>query len=70
VSEVDVTIHVDKICQILDEVIIGGMVQETTMTEILDVYATLKEGEARDNTILSAKVGIEKYFGDILSRQM
>ncbi len=65
VCELDLVFNLEKVHQILDELIMGGMVVETRMNEILDVYSAQRRLETTENPLQSAKGDIQKLFGDL-----
>lgn len=51
VCELDLIFHVDKVHHILNEIVMGGMVLETNMSEILtriEEQAKIEKSEVRD----------------------
>jgi len=64
VCELDLVFHVDKVHYILDELIMGGMVLETRMTEILDAIYQQKKIENTENPMATAKGDIKTFFGE------
>ncbi|PRP78220.1 adaptor-related protein complex [Planoprotostelium fungivorum] len=64
VCELDLVFHVDKVHFVLDEIICGGMVLETRISEIFDVVTQQKKLEAQENPVATAKGDIKNFFGE------
>jgi len=55
VCELDLVFHADKVHYILDEIIMGGMVLETKISEILDAVEQQKKLENQEGALNSFK---------------
>eukprot|EP01118_Nematostelium_gracile_P001400 TRINITY_DN11431_c0_g1_i1.p1 TRINITY_DN11431_c0_g1~~TRINITY_DN11431_c0_g1_i1.p1 ORF type:complete len:171 (-),score=41.14 TRINITY_DN11431_c0_g1_i1:89-601(-) len=64
VCELDLVFHVDKVHYILQEIIMGGMVLETRMSDILEAIAAQKKLEGTENPVTQAKGDIKNFFGE------
>eukprot|EP01136_Pigoraptor_vietnamica_P025427 Opistho-1_new@79449 len=60
VCELDLIFHVDKIHHILDEVVMGGMVLETNMAEILSAIDQQNKIEKTEGNIFAAAASAKK----------
>lgn len=56
VCELDLIFHVDKVHYILNELVMGGMVLETNMTEILARIEDQKQLEKQEVSFLCAEI--------------
>jgi len=65
VCELDLVFHVDKVHFIVDEIIMGGMVLETRMPEILDGIYQQKKIEQGESPLETAKGDIKNFFGEL-----
>jgi len=64
VCELDLVFHMDKVHYILDEIVMGGMVLETKMNDILDAVYQQKKIENGENPVQAAKGDLKNFFGE------
>mmetsp|Transcript_51966 Transcript_51966/g.121819 ORF Transcript_51966/g.121819 Transcript_51966/m.121819 type:complete len:167 (+) Transcript_51966:79-579(+) len=60
VCELDLIFHTDKVHYILDEIVMGGMVLETNLQEIMTAIKDQEEMESRGSRVASAKLKIKE----------
>eukprot|EP00003_Mantamonas_plastica_P002371 TRINITY_DN1180_c0_g2_i11.p3 TRINITY_DN1180_c0_g2~~TRINITY_DN1180_c0_g2_i11.p3 ORF type:complete len:189 (-),score=63.94 TRINITY_DN1180_c0_g2_i11:28-594(-) len=59
VCELDLIFHSDKVHQIVDEIVMGGLVLETNLQEVLESYAGAKKEEESDPLKTGIKLGFK-----------
>jgi len=64
VCELDLVFHMEKVHYILDEIIMGGMVLETKMTDIIESIYQQKKIESGENPVQAAKGDLKNFFGE------
>eukprot|EP00339_Tiarina_fusa_P023661 CAMPEP_0117005430 /NCGR_PEP_ID=MMETSP0472-20121206/6052_1 /TAXON_ID=693140 ORGANISM="Tiarina fusus, Strain LIS" /NCGR_SAMPLE_ID=MMETSP0472 /ASSEMBLY_ACC=CAM_ASM_000603 /LENGTH=170 /DNA_ID=CAMNT_0004706675 /DNA_START=56 /DNA_END=566 /DNA_ORIENTATION=- len=64
VCELDLIFHTDKVHYILDEIVMGGMVLETNLQEIMTAIKDQEEMESRGSRVASAKLKIKEACRD------
>lgn len=67
VCELDLIFHVDKVHYILNELVMGGMVLETNMTEILTRIEEQNKLEKQEVTTVLSSAARDAYMLDMLS---
>eukprot|EP00180_Rhodochaete_pulchella_P002459 Plantae.Rhodophyta-Rhodochaete_pulchella.ctg3779.p1 GENE.Plantae.Rhodophyta-Rhodochaete_pulchella.ctg3779~~Plantae.Rhodophyta-Rhodochaete_pulchella.ctg3779.p1 ORF type:complete len:174 (-),score=38.97 Plantae.Rhodophyta-Rhodochaete_pulchella.ctg3779:338-826(-) len=60
VCELDLIFHMDKINYVLDEIVVGGLVLETNMSDILVALQTAKREEVGSSSRLGSLVTLNK----------
>jgi len=65
VCELDLVFHSERVHFLLDEIIMGGMVLETRMADILDAIYQQRKIETGENPMESARGDIKNFFGEI-----
>ncbi|XP_076802098.1 AP-3 complex subunit sigma-1-like isoform X2 [Clavelina lepadiformis] len=66
VCELDLIFHVDKVHNILSEIVMGGMVLETNMNEIVTRFMEQDKLEKSESSVIVQEV--EKVISAVLSR--
>uniref|UniRef100_A0A7S0NEJ6 AP complex subunit sigma n=2 Tax=Geminigeraceae TaxID=589343 RepID=A0A7S0NEJ6_9CRYP len=62
VCELDLIFHTDKVHHILDEIVMGGMVLETNLQEILTAVKEQEELETKGSKVASAKLKLKNQL--------
>eukprot|EP01114_Cavostelium_apophysatum_P015956 TRINITY_DN4456_c0_g1_i1.p1 TRINITY_DN4456_c0_g1~~TRINITY_DN4456_c0_g1_i1.p1 ORF type:complete len:174 (+),score=39.55 TRINITY_DN4456_c0_g1_i1:160-681(+) len=65
VCELDLVFHVDRVHFILDEIIMGGMVLETRVSDVMEAIAQQRKIEVGDNPVDSAARDVKNFFGEL-----
>jgi len=64
VCELDLVLHMDRVHYILDEMITGGLVLQTSSIEILDCISSMKKVERQENPLGSARSDVSSFLGE------